>query len=965
MAKRSSRPEKTDDPAVEVKRLRDQNRRLRHQIQDLKKLLGTSARLADIPEGECTTVSVPSSFSPIFARAQRYVKRYFQAKTESPEQGTIDVRGERYLLVRAASMSKEFYETVFSHYRDRGEEEARRVATGLLFDFAHSVGKADARSFHRKMRVKDPIQKLSAGPVHFAFTGWASVEILPESRPSPDDDYYLIYDHPFSFEADVWRHQGRTTDFPVCIMNSGYSSGWCEESFGIPLVAVELECRAKGDPRCRFIMAPPKRIEAYIRDYQTHPYDGLASDKVEVPEFFKRKRLEDEVRRSEETARALLDAPPESALLLSRDGIILSLNETAARRLGKPMGDLIGNNVFDLFEKRIRDRRLKYHQQVLRSRMPVSYTDRRDRLWLDTRVYPILDRKGGVARVAVYSQDISEFKRNEQELERHRDHLRELVAEQTSELREKNRLLTREAARREQMQKALQEETERLAVTLASIADGVVVTDMKDTITLINKAAHRYAHGEEGAAGRRFDEVFRAFAAGDTQGTPRGMRDLQRAQRSRGGMREYTMIDAQDRTWHVKCSLSPLKNKSNRRIGTVLVLRDVTETKRLEEELLKHRKIESVGVLAGGIAHDFNNLLTAILGNVSLVKHGSGRKSPIFRQLEACENAALDARRLTQQLLTFSRGGDPVKKSIDLVPLLRDAVSFGLSGSKVIARFKFPRDVWPVELDEGQFRQVVHNLVINAVEAMPEGGHLEVRVENKRGAIPTVGDQRSQRHVAVSMADEGSGIADENLPKVFDPYFTTKKDGSGLGLTTAYSIMRRHQGDVTVDSEPGRGTVFTLWIPCTRARSRRGSNGTAGSRSQKRGRMLVMDDEEMVREVGRDILETLGYMVDTARTGQEAVEKYFVAKRRKRPYNLLIMDLTVPGGMGGQEALNTIKQRDPRVQAIVSSGYSNDPIMARYREHGFCGVIAKPYTIEDMKAVLDEVSDACRRRQGP
>lgn len=249
-------------------------------------------------EPALTNVGVPDPFIATFLKAQDYVERYFLDKKEMPHQGVIDISGERYILVRAASMSKEFFDLMTSLYQDRGAREARNVTFGFLFDMAHAIGKADARSFFAKMGVVDPIDRLSAGPIHFAHTGWAFVTILPESSPTPDENYYLIYDHPFSFEASTWLKDGKRTDFPVCIMNAGYSSGWCEESFGISLVAAEIQCRSKGDRHCRFIMAPPDKIKAHIARYSDRA-GGKPVDfgTIDIPEFFKRKRLEDELRR--------------------------------------------------------------------------------------------------------------------------------------------------------------------------------------------------------------------------------------------------------------------------------------------------------------------------------------------------------------------------------------------------------------------------------------------------------------------------------------------------------------------------------------------------------------------------------------------------------------------------------------------------------------------------------------------
>lgn len=246
---------------------------------------------------DLNTVKVPEDFYKVFLTAQRYVRNYFSTIEREPEKGLVKFSGERYILVRASSLSKEFFDMMTHLYKDRGEKEARTLAFNFLFDIAHSIGKADAKSFFKKMNVTDPVEKLSAGPVHFAYTGWATVKIHPLSNPSPDENYYLIYDHPYSFEAQAWMEKEDRTDFPVCVMNAGYSSGWCEESFGLALVTAEVECRAKGDRHCRFIMAPPSRIKEYITKYSKQAYIKYEHYKrIDIPEFFRRKRLEDELR---------------------------------------------------------------------------------------------------------------------------------------------------------------------------------------------------------------------------------------------------------------------------------------------------------------------------------------------------------------------------------------------------------------------------------------------------------------------------------------------------------------------------------------------------------------------------------------------------------------------------------------------------------------------------------------------
>ncbi len=308
------------------------------------------------------TVKVPQQFEPLFAKAQEYVARFFGERKEDPSRGTIEIFGERYILVRAASMSVEFFETVTSLYRKEGKEEADNIARQLLFDIAHAIGRQDARNFHRKMDLRDPIEKLSVGPVHFAHTGWAFVDIFAESSPTPDEDYYLIYDHPYSFESDAWLTAGKKADFPVCVMNAGYSSGWCEESFGIGLVATEITCKAKGDPECRFIMAPPSRIEGHIAAYlKKEPELAKRISRYEVPGFFKRKEAEEALRASEQRFRKLSEelelkvqertqqllAAQEALVRKEKLALLGQVADTVGHELRNPLG-VMNNAVYFL-----------------------------------------------------------------------------------------------------------------------------------------------------------------------------------------------------------------------------------------------------------------------------------------------------------------------------------------------------------------------------------------------------------------------------------------------------------------------------------------------------------------------------------------------------------------------------------------------------------------------------------------
>ncbi|HSM92448.1 MAG TPA: ATP-binding protein [Anaeromyxobacteraceae bacterium] len=399
--------------------------------------------------------------------------------------------------------------------------------------------------------------------------------------------------------------------------------------------------------------------------------------------------------------------------------------------------------------------------------------------------------------------------------------------------------------------------------------------------------------------------------------------------------------------------------------GAVVTFLDLTERRRLEGELLTMRKLESLGVLAGGIAHDFNNLLMGILGNLSLAREELRNPVEAGELIRAAEQATLRTRALTQQLLTFSRGGVPVKKVLQVRPVVEDASRFALSGSSVRAEHDFANDLLPVEADAGQLGQVIHNLVLNAVQAMPHGGVIRISTANVVLRPEQVPSLPAGPYVRIQVADQGEGIRPEHLGRIFDPYFTTKAGGHGLGLATVYSIARKHGGHVTVASRRGEGTTFTVYLPATsRPLPAPPTAGDVPSAPRDRGRVLVMDDEPAVRKVAMTMLAKLGYEVDGAANGAEAVASVRDARGRGQPFDLLLMDLTVPGGMGGVEAMRQIRAFDPEVLGVATSGYSNDPVMAACEEYGFAGTVAKPYTVSDLTEAVARAMDARRPRAG-
>lgn len=381
--------------------------------------------------------------------------------------------------------------------------------------------------------------------------------------------------------------------------------------------------------------------------------------------------------------------------------------------------------------------------------------------------------------------------------------------------------------------------------------------------------------------------------------------------------------------------------------------RDITRRKKLEQELIKAQKLESLGVLAGGIAHDFNNLLTAIMGNISYILMESKEGTEVWEALTDAEKACQRAQQLTQQLLTFAGGGKPIKKPISLIKPIRDAVTFALTGSNITSVLRIDENLWPVEADLDQIFQIVNNLVINSKQALPANGEVEVEATNieiKKDEIPEL---QAGRYIRILVRDCGKGIPKEIQKKIFDPYFTTKKSGSGLGLATVFSIVKNHNGMVFVDSIPDLETTFFIYLPATKTKVL--SKEDLKSIIKGSGKILVMDDEPGVLQVADRILTKLGYQAESVKNGEAAIELYRDAMKRQDPFNAVLLDLTVKGGLGEEKTFQQLKMIDPGAKVIVSSGYSDDSILAKYKELGFAGIIPKPYEMVTISEVLAKV----------
>ncbi len=382
------------------------------------------------------------------------------------------------------------------------------------------------------------------------------------------------------------------------------------------------------------------------------------------------------------------------------------------------------------------------------------------------------------------------------------------------------------------------------------------------------------------------------------------------------------------------------------------------EHRQMVVELEKTHKLEAIGTLAGGIAHDFNNLLTAILGNISLTKMHMRPDDKDFKRLTDAENACMQATELSNRLIIFSKGGDPVRKTISINDMVNDTVCSALSGTNISCECKLPPDLNPVYADEGQIRQCFRNMVKNAIEAMPDGGFLKVNAENVMVNDSQPSGLKAGKYVKISIQDTGRGMPEETLSRIFDPYFTTKemgaKRGLGLGLTVCYSIIKKHEGHISAESKINAGTTFQIYLPAVEAEIKEPVLARAEMSGKKR--VLIMDDEALVREVAVRILEHLGYEVEYVVDGHEAVEIYKKTKESGKVFDAVILDLTVRGGMGGDWAIRKLVEADPQVKAIVSSGYADNPVMTSFRKYGFAGAIPKPYNVLQLKEALEKAS---------
>ena len=620
------------------------------------------------------------------------------------------------------------------------------------------------------------------------------------------------------------------------------------------------------------------------------------------------------LRKSERLLQTIFDAEPECVKLLDKDAKLILMNRAGLDMLEADSLDQVrGQCVCPLVTSEYRQPFLDLTKRVFQGESDILLFEmvglKGRRLWLETHAVPLRNERGETTAVLGVTRDVTEARRTEA---------------------------------------ALRSSEARFRTIIESASVGILLADAES-------GKFRYAN----------PEICRLLGYSAEEFLALEMRDLptqEELQDAAAGFQAHAdgRLHATERTFRrkdgstLRMSINSVPMELDGRPCLAGFFSDITEKRQLEAERLKAQKLESIGTLAGGIAHDFNNLLQGIFGFISMARLTIGQPAKALGMLEQAEKALHQSVGLTSQLLTFSKGGKPARKVIDLRSTIENAVKFALSGSPVTYALSLEEGLRAVEADAGQIGQVIQNIVLNAEQAMPLGGCIAISARNAPASAATgLPRPAADGLVEISVRDQGMGIPPEHLQRVFDPYFTTKERGSGLGLATSYSIVRNHDGAISVQSELGKGSTFTVWLPAARAPSEQPA-AAPGHPAPWKGRVLVMDDEEMVRTVARELLRALGHEASFAEDGAAAIARYTEAKAAGKPFDVVILDLTVRGGMGGTETVRKLLEIDPAARVIVSSGYSDSEAVANFRKHGFCAFLNKPYNLEALSRTLDD-----------
>ena len=932
------------------------------------------------------TVSVPEDLKKIFRRSQELVEKYFRRKKENPSRGTIEIEGQRYVLIRAASLSVEFFEVIKKLYSDKSEKEALALTRDLLFDFAHAIGVADARNFHAKMNLRTPIEKLSVGPVHFAYSGWGVVNILPESHPAADEDFLLIYNHPHSFEAQAWQATGKKTKFPVCVMNAGYSSGWCEESFGVPLAASEIMCQARGDSHCRFIMGHPDKIGDHIEAYlRKHPHIAESIIKFEDTGFFKKKKFEDELRQREiehEKQEREHSQKVQKAIYKITEAAQAATNlEQLCMSVHAVIGELMParNFYIALYNRNADSFQFPYWVDeydavppsahpgrgltgyVLRTGQPLlALPEVFEQLVrsgeiesigapsLDWLGVPLKTQAGetiGVMTVQTYSESVrySEADKN----------VLVFVSTQIAMMIE--RLRTDEALRQS-------EERHRSMVDNAPM--GIITADREGRIIDVNPVLLEILGSPSAEATQAINLL--AFPPLNAAGFAADFKKCMDESRLIVG--EYPYTSKWGRSIQIRVHYVPIRDGAGAVVGVMGMIEDISERMRmeaerqkLEERLQRIKKMEAIGTLAGGVAHDLNNVLGVLSGYAELLMMETQEGSPVrehaARILKSSERGAA----IIQDLLTLARRGVAVSEVTNLNQIVTEYLKspefMNLSSQypRLRVEISLAPDLLNVIGSPVHLSKTVMNLVLNAVEAMTSDGVIMIKTSNRYLDQPMKGfdEMKTGDYAVLSVSDTGLGIAPQDIDRIFEPFYTKKtmgRSGTGLGLAVVWGTVKDLNGYIDVHSMEGKGSTFTLFFPITR--ESRQLDQAAAKLEQFMGHgesILVVDDLPEQRDVAAALLAKAGYHVQTAASGKEALEYL-----GQHAADLVILDMIMEPGLDGLETFRRIRAMNPRQKAIIVSGFAETERARKALELGAGSYVQKPF-------IMEKICEAIRR----
>ncbi len=501
-----------------------------------------------------------------------------------------------------------------------------------------------------------------------------------------------------------------------------------------------------------------------------------------------------------------------------------------------------------------------------------------------------------------------------------------------------------------------EKERELLRITLEGINEGILSLDQNGAIILANSAAEDILEQKkEELIGKQIEDLnfCKKLVFQDKQVFyPEFSKQLQPYQ---GSMCIH--CDSEEGKQILEIYQIPLLFSEKIKSTTVLIIRDITENLRIEREMLNFEKLESLSILAGGIAHGFNNILTSVMSSIDLARMNLDNRDESETYLNYADTALDQARKLVKQLSVFAKGGSPIKEVTSLRELFHEVIQFSLDGSNVKHELSISNDLWLVHIDVAQFGQVINNLLLNSLQAMSGGGTIRLKADNY---IKTAGDKGipipNGRYVKLLIEDTGTGIEEQNLKRIFDPFFSTRPGSSGIGLASAYSIVKRHYGHIAVKSKPGTGTTFTIYLPATRSMNAEGEKKVKEEKKKRdKIRIMIVDDDEMILKSTGKLLKLMGYYVDTATNGETGIKIMKENLAENIHYDLVILDLVIPGGMGGVETLKHLREIAPDIKAVVSSGYSDEEVLGNYSEYGFNGIVPKPYKSAELQDEINKV----------